>query len=224
MPYNVTLEIDSVNGTYTSAEILGVDEIDYSIPVVYTVYMVNFFPVKYHSIATWQCGDSSSHVMSYTIPKQCQYWTQPDSNTMYTTSGSKDNNYRTTEYRPDSVIQTDMICLSEFYQFNNDSIRSDTLFEKNGTAFNFQMNSSIPYWQCSYYFEQKHGKEIAHYHINEVSGKCVNADTNLKKYEGEWKFGKKKGKWYFYDIYGELLRIEYYNKGVRKKIKNKTNT
>jgi hypothetical protein len=221
--FNVYLEVDSVKEVSTRAEILYVDAVDYLIPAKYTVYQEHSFSAKYHFLATWQCGDSSYHGMSYIIPNDCQYWTAPDSNTLYTTSVVK-NNYRTIAYRPDSVLKTDMNCVSEFYQIESDSVRSDTLYEKEGTAF-YELNfNEIPYWECSYYYDQKHGKELAYYHVNEVSGKCVNADTNLKKYEGQWKYGKKKGKWYFYDIYGELEKIEFYRKGICKKIKDKKNT
>lgn len=220
--YYVNLGKDSINETSTRAEIYSVDATDNCVPAEYTVYMTQYFPVRYHFFATWRCGDSSSHYSSYTVPKHCQYWAEPDSNTLYYPPVSKYDSYKSGElkpYRPDSVQHTDMDCVARFYQFENDSVRCDTLFEKDKTTFNLEKQNGIQYWQCSYYYEQKHGKEIAYYHVNEVSRKCMNGDTNLKKYEGAWKYGKRKGKWYYYDIYGELIRIEVYRKGVCKKIK-----
>jgi hypothetical protein len=172
-----------------------------------------------------ECGDSNYHLMSYTVPPACQYWTKPDSNTLYFRADlSLSGRHNNGAYIPDSILQTNMDCVAEFYRFESDSVGCDTLFEKEGTSFNTGMHDGIPYWQCSYYYELKHGKELAYYHINEISGECVNADTNLKKYEGQWKYGKQKGKWYFYTPTGELERIESYRNGVCRKVKHIVNS
>lgn len=221
--YYVNFGVDSVREIYTRVEILTVDFEDNCVPAEYEVSMTQHVPIKYHLLATIGRGDTSFHTLSYTVPPLCQYWTKPDSNTLYFRADlsvdNKQNKGNSGAYKPDSVLQTDMSCVAQFYSFENDSVRSDTLFERKGTAFDLNSHNGIPYWQCSYFYELKHGKELAYYHVNEISGKCVNANTNLKKYEGQWKYGKQKGKWYFYTPMGDLERIEYYRKGVCKKIK-----
>ena len=182
---------DTTNRILTYVEIITVSYESKCIPSNYVVYQKKLDP-KYYQLLVLNGNDSTEILNGLRVPPNCEEY------------------FETCKYPQSSEY---ISCYNDFYSNQNDSVAVDTIYTTSDYEFHNYQNII---WECQYFFQLKNGFEIGYYSLSELSGYC-RKDNGIVKYEGEWKMGKKIGKWKYYNKEGVLVKTEIYKKGVLKK-------
>ena len=207
------ISFDSVAQISTRIKVYSVDYNDHCVPAVYRVTKTQLDPVPYYLLAFAHCDtEEQVHRMGFRTPDSCFYYQKPDANHVFNASQSKTGE----TVKLDSFQMSDINCAQAFYEFENDSVQADTIYSKHYVDNDYSMDSQF-LWHCDYYYDVKHGEELAYYSVQDVQGICITGKAPMVKYKGYWRDGKKNSWWIYYLPNGEVDKTEKYRNGKLKK-------
>ncbi|MFT5820258.1 MAG: hypothetical protein ACI8ZM_001497 [Crocinitomix sp.] len=204
---NRIISFDSTSNTETRIEVLTIDRDNPCIPGDYTITIRQQDPVPYYLLAFARCGEDPYEV-TYRSPDTCMYYQKASKDVMISSPIGGTS--------PDSILLVYNYCCESFYQIENDSIRSDTVYAENYIDDN-SISNDLLLWSCDYFYKNKHGQEFGYYNVLDVQGICITGKKPMLRYEGYWNYGKKNSWWVYYQPNGEIERVEKYRNGKLKK-------